>query len=68
VDEGAKTVGGEAEAAVLGAWQGSGGCYLRAVDAVRTRSARGSDRAADGGPHTVLIFFNLTKTRLKLEI
>jgi hypothetical protein len=33
------------------------------------QSARGSDRAADGGPHAVLIFFNLTKigSNLKFE-
>jgi hypothetical protein len=45
-----------------------GGRYLRAVSAVQTRSARGSYRAADGGPHAVLIFFfNLTKTGSNLK-
>jgi hypothetical protein len=29
--------------------QGGGDRYLRAIGAVRMRSARGSDRAADGG-------------------
>jgi hypothetical protein len=29
---------------------------------VWTQSAYDSDQEADGGPHTVLIFFNLTKT------
>jgi hypothetical protein len=43
------------------------GAVPRAVGMLRTRSARGSDRAADGGPHAVLIFFNLTKTGSKLK-
>jgi hypothetical protein len=51
------TAGGETAAATPWARQGGSGRCLRAVDAVWTRSARGSDRAADGGPHTVLIFF-----------
>jgi hypothetical protein len=34
---------------------------------VRTRSTRGLDQAADGGPEAVLIFFNLTKTGSNLE-
>jgi hypothetical protein len=34
---------------------------------VRTRSTRGLDQVADGGPKAVLIFFNLTKTGSKLE-
>jgi hypothetical protein len=72
VDEAAETVGdeavgGEAVAAVPWAWQGSGGRCLRAVGAVWTRSARGSDRAADSGPHAVLIFFNLTRTGSNLK-
>jgi hypothetical protein len=62
-----ESVGGEMVAATPWARQGSGGHYLRAVGAVRTRSALGSDRAADGGPHAVLIFFNLTKTGSNLE-
>jgi hypothetical protein len=41
--------------------QGGGGRYLRAVGTVRTRYARGSDRAADGGPHAVLIFFQFNQ-------
>jgi hypothetical protein len=40
---------------------------LREVGAVWTWSARGSDRAADGGPHMILIFFNLTKTSSNLK-
>jgi hypothetical protein len=48
--------------------QGGGSCYLRAVSAVRTRSARGSDWAADGGPHAVLIFFQFNQNRIKLKI
>jgi hypothetical protein len=35
------------------------GRYLRVVGAVWMRSARDSDRAADGGPHAVLIFFSI---------
>jgi hypothetical protein len=50
---------GEAATAVPWARQGGDGHYLRAVVAVQTRSACGSDRAADGGPHTVLIFFSI---------
>jgi hypothetical protein len=61
------TAGGETAAATPWARQGGSGRCLRVVDAVWTRSARGSDRAADGGPHTVLIFFNLTKTGSNLE-
>jgi hypothetical protein len=57
-----ESVGGETAVAALWAWQGGGGRYLRAIGTVRTWSARGSDWAADGGPHAVLIFFNLTKT------
>jgi hypothetical protein len=47
--------------------QGSSGHCLRAVGVVRTWSARGSDRAANSGPHVVLIFFNLTKTGSNLK-
>jgi hypothetical protein len=47
---GGEAVGSEAAAAVSWARQGGGGHYLRAV---RTRPARGSDRAADGRPHMV---------------
>jgi hypothetical protein len=65
--EAAETWGGEAAAAVLIARQGGGSRCLRAVGTVWTRSARGSDRAADGGPHAVLIFFNLTKTGSNLK-
>jgi hypothetical protein len=57
VAEAAETMSGEAAAVVLWVRQGGGGHYLRAVGTVRTRSARGSDRAADDGPHSVLIFF-----------
>jgi hypothetical protein len=67
VDEAAEMVGGEEAAPVPWAWQGSGGRCLRAVGAVWTQSARGSDRAADGGPHAVLIFFNLAKTGSNLK-
>jgi hypothetical protein len=72
VDEATETVGGmavggEAVAAVPWARQGSGGRCLRVFGVVRTRSAHGSDRAADGGPHAVLIFFNLIKTGLNLK-
>jgi hypothetical protein len=64
---GGMAVGGEAVAAVPWARQGSGGRCLRVFGVVRTWSARGSDRAADVGPHTVLIFFNLIKTGLNLK-
>jgi hypothetical protein len=67
VDEAAEMVGGEEAAPVPWAWQDSGGRSLRAVGAVWTQSARGSDRAADGGPHAVLIFFNLAKTGSNLK-
>jgi hypothetical protein len=60
VDEAAETVGGEAvggeavcgEVAAAVPWlrQGGGGCCLRGVGVVRTRSVRGSDRAADRWP------------------
>jgi hypothetical protein len=60
-------VGLETAAATSWAWQGSGGHCLNAVGAVRMWSARGSDRAVDGGPHTVLILFNLTKTGSNLD-
>jgi hypothetical protein len=52
--------------AARGGGRGGGRC-LRAVSTVRTRSACGSNRAADGGPHVVLIFFNLTKTNSNME-
>jgi hypothetical protein len=64
VAEAAETVGGEAAAAVR--WTRQGGDF-HCLRAVRTRSARGSYRAADGGPHVVLIFFNLTKTGSNLK-
>jgi hypothetical protein len=50
----------------VGKWRRRHRC-LRAVGAVGTRSASGSDRAADGGPHAVLIFLNLIKTGSNLE-
>jgi hypothetical protein len=69
LDEAVETVGGKAAAVVPWARQGGGGHCLREVGAVRMQSARGLDRAADGGPHAVLIFFNLTKigSNLKFE-
>jgi hypothetical protein len=57
-----ESVGGETAAPMPWVWQGSGSRCLRAVGTVRMWSAHGSDRVADGGPHAVLIFFNLTKT------
>jgi hypothetical protein len=60
-------VGGKMAAAMRWVWQGTGGHCLRVVGVVRTRSAHGSDRAADSGPHAVLIYFNLTKTGSKME-
>jgi hypothetical protein len=54
-------VGWETAAAALWARQGGDGRYLRVVGVLWTWSARGLDRAAEGGPHAVLIFFNLTK-------
>jgi hypothetical protein len=68
VAEAAETVGGKAAVGVLWARQGGGSRCLRVVGAVRMRSARGSDLAADGGPHAVLIFFNLTKTCSNMKI
>jgi hypothetical protein len=53
VDEAAETMGGEVVAVVSWARQGGSGHYLRAVGVVRARSAHGSDRAVDGGHHTV---------------
>jgi hypothetical protein len=55
-------------AVVPWARQGDDRRCLRAVGVVRTRSVHGSDRAADGGPHAVLIFFNLTKNGSNLKI
>jgi hypothetical protein len=60
-------VGWETAAAALWTRQGGDGRYLRVVGALWTWSARGSDRAAEGGPHAVLIFFNLTKIGSNLE-
>jgi hypothetical protein len=66
VVEAAETVGGEAvggEAAGAVPWerQGRVSRYLRAVGTVRTRSARGSDRAADRWAQRFDIFLELSK-------
>jgi hypothetical protein len=53
VDEAAEMGGGKAAVTVPWVRQGGGARYLRAVGVVQTWSARGLDRAADGGPHTV---------------
>jgi hypothetical protein len=63
-----ESVGGETAAATPWVRQGCDGRCLRAVGVVWTRSARGSDRAADGGPHAGLIFFQFNQNELKLGI
>jgi hypothetical protein len=54
-----ESVGGETVIVTPWARQGGGSRCLTAVGAVQTRSTHGSDQAADGGPHTVLIFFSI---------
>jgi hypothetical protein len=61
------TVGGEAAATV--SWERAGRRWplSEEVSTVRTQSARGSDRAADGWAPRGFDFSNLTKTGSKLE-
>jgi hypothetical protein len=63
-----ESVGGETATVTPWARQGGGGRCLRVGGAVQTRSAHGSDWAADGGPHAVLIFFQFNQNWLKLGI
>jgi hypothetical protein len=61
------TVGGEAATTV--SWERAGRRWplSEEVSTVRTQSARGSDRAADGWAPRGFDFSNLTKTGSKLE-
>jgi hypothetical protein len=63
----ANVVGGEAAAVVSWAWARGWRPLFEEVSTVRTLSARGSDRVADGGPRRFLYYPQIIQTGSNLE-